>query len=67
MAGLVPAISLRRAQCLSERDARVKPAYDNRKALVLTQDHHLNVSLNPTTTITSPITCGMLGTMPSAR
>ena len=28
MAGLVPAISLRRAQCFLKRDSRVKPAND---------------------------------------
>jgi len=28
MAGLVPAISLSKAQCVPNRDARVKPAHD---------------------------------------
>jgi rhodanese-related sulfurtransferase len=32
MAGLVPAISLRKAQCPPKRDARVKPAHDGGKA-----------------------------------
>jgi hypothetical protein len=33
MAGLDPAIPMRWAQCVPKRDARVKPAHDNGKAM----------------------------------
>jgi hypothetical protein len=48
MAGLVPAIPMRRARCLPERDARAKPAHDETESTAALQfpSHTLPISLS---------------------